>query len=271
MSYDREHVDQDDDEDLANECDLLASLIKKLKCEIDNSKNRNKFLETSNKDLVEKLKELDRYHDVKYAPKEEIDCAQAKGDLMSYKMEFWATATVHHHSIRFKMDNKKHIVNLESFREIHSAVIRNLTDVNINKLHRLWRSFAAIINKCLTEKSSGYGSLRLSQAQILSYTPKPKASVWKTRSSFDTTITPPTAAVAMTEIQQLKLVTKKSLQQTHITQASGSGVDERTGDGDGDDEDDDGKEDNDDDDQEDEADDGEDDEEDKGGDDEQAC
>nr|GEV54623.1 hypothetical protein [Tanacetum cinerariifolium] len=30
-----------------------------------------------------------------------------------------------------------------------------------------WRSFAAIINKCLTRKSSGYDSLRLSQAQIL--------------------------------------------------------------------------------------------------------
>nr|GEX54939.1 hypothetical protein [Tanacetum cinerariifolium] len=35
-----------------------------------------------------------------------------------YIQEFWATATVHHHSIRFKMDNKKHIVNLESFREM---------------------------------------------------------------------------------------------------------------------------------------------------------
>nr|GEW88925.1 retrotransposon protein, putative, Ty1-copia subclass [Tanacetum cinerariifolium] len=32
-----------------------------------------------------------------------------------YMQEFWATATVHHHAIRFKMDNKKHIVNLESF------------------------------------------------------------------------------------------------------------------------------------------------------------
>nr|GEW98325.1 hypothetical protein [Tanacetum cinerariifolium] len=30
-----------------------------------------------------------------------------------------------------------------------------------------WRSFAAIINKCLTGKSSGYDNLRLSQAQIL--------------------------------------------------------------------------------------------------------
>nr|GEU55994.1 hypothetical protein [Tanacetum cinerariifolium] len=39
MSYDIEHVDQDDDDDdLTNERDLLASLIEKLKCEIDDSK-----------------------------------------------------------------------------------------------------------------------------------------------------------------------------------------------------------------------------------------
>nr|GEZ22791.1 hypothetical protein [Tanacetum cinerariifolium] len=125
-----DQVDQDDDDDLANKRDLLTSLIEKLKCEIDDSKNRNKFLETSNKALIDKLKgeiedfktkskslessnnhfkeannelsktnqlmfndikkfqaELDRYHDVKYASKVEIDCAKAKGDLVSYKME----------------------------------------------------------------------------------------------------------------------------------------------------------------------------------------
>nr|GEX42878.1 hypothetical protein [Tanacetum cinerariifolium] len=87
--------------------------------------------------------------------------------------------------------------------------------------------------------------------------PKPKASVRKTRSSSNTIITPPTAAaglrqttshkgkqaakaskakslsalsvVAMTEAQQLKRVTKRSLQQTHISQASGSSADEGTG------------------------------------------
>nr|GEV06418.1 hypothetical protein [Tanacetum cinerariifolium] len=32
--------------------------------------------------------------------------------------EFWATATVHHHLIRFKMNNKKRIINLEHFREM---------------------------------------------------------------------------------------------------------------------------------------------------------
>nr|GEV40246.1 hypothetical protein [Tanacetum cinerariifolium] len=255
------------------------------------------------------------------------------------------------------MDNKKHIIDLELFRDIlhicprvhgqsfaetpfeeeilaficflqHSAAIRMLTDVNINKLYQPWISFAAIINKCLTGKSSGYDSLRLSQAQILwglyhkrndpsipkrnkvnwhyvrhdhmfstiklvsrhqnmqqfgallsieltndairnskaykeyyaiatgEAAPKPKASVRRTRSSSDTSITPPTAAVsprliafakgkqtakaskakslsalsevAMTEAQQLKLVTNQSMQQTHISQPSGSGADKET-------------------------------------------
>nr|GEX80364.1 hypothetical protein [Tanacetum cinerariifolium] len=48
-----------------------------------------------------------------------------------------------------------------------SETIRTLIDININKLYQPWRSFAAIINKCLTGKTSGYDSLRLSQAQIL--------------------------------------------------------------------------------------------------------
>nr|GFB15951.1 hypothetical protein [Tanacetum cinerariifolium] len=50
-------IDQnDEDVELAKERELLASLIAKLKCEIDESKNRNTLLETSNKVLVEKLK-----------------------------------------------------------------------------------------------------------------------------------------------------------------------------------------------------------------------
>nr|GEU55614.1 hypothetical protein [Tanacetum cinerariifolium] len=35
-----------------------------------------------------------------------------------YMQEFWATAIVYHHLIRFKMKNKKHIVNLEYLREM---------------------------------------------------------------------------------------------------------------------------------------------------------
>ncbi|GJV69281.1 ribonuclease H-like domain-containing protein [Tanacetum coccineum] len=57
ICYDRAQDDQDETDDLDQERDLLASLIQKLKCEIDDSKNRNKFLESSNKALVDKLKE----------------------------------------------------------------------------------------------------------------------------------------------------------------------------------------------------------------------
>nr|GFA50404.1 hypothetical protein [Tanacetum cinerariifolium] len=102
-----------------------------------------------------------------------------------YMQEFWATATVHQHPIEFKMDTRKHIVDLEAFREMlhisprvsgqsfaelpfkeeileflrflgHSAQIKTLTDVNVNKLYQPWRSFAAVINKCLTGKCSGF-------------------------------------------------------------------------------------------------------------------
>nr|GEZ66939.1 hypothetical protein [Tanacetum cinerariifolium] len=38
--------------------------------------------------------------------------------LEIYMQEFWATTNVHQHSIRFKMDNKKHILDLESFRNM---------------------------------------------------------------------------------------------------------------------------------------------------------
>nr|GEV52627.1 hypothetical protein [Tanacetum cinerariifolium] len=84
-----------------------------------------------------------------------------------YMQEFWTTTTVHHHSIRFKIYNRKQEI-LAFLRFLgHSGEIRKLTDVNINNLHQPWRSFAAVISKCLSGKSIGYNSLRLSQAQIL--------------------------------------------------------------------------------------------------------
>nr|GEY80561.1 hypothetical protein [Tanacetum cinerariifolium] len=62
----------------------------------------------------------------------------------------------------------------------YSAQIRTLTDVNINKLFQPGRSFGAVINKCLTEKSSGFDSFR------------------RKRSGSDTFVTPPTAITTLT-------------------------------------------------------------------------
>nr|GEX90354.1 hypothetical protein [Tanacetum cinerariifolium] len=160
------------------------------------------------------------------------------------------TATVHHHSIRFKMNNKKRILNLEYFRKMlqlcpripnqqfdelpseeeiiaflrelgHSGEIKMITDVNINKLHQPWRSFAAVTNKCLSGKSTG------------AEPPKIKESAKKKQSSSDTTMPPPTATgkslKTSAKAEQIKLATKRSLTQTYISHASGSGVDEGTG------------------------------------------
>nr|GEU37105.1 hypothetical protein [Tanacetum cinerariifolium] len=162
-----------------------------------------------------------------------------------YMQEFWANAIVHHHSICFKMNNKKRIVNLKE--------IKKITDVNINKSHQPWRSFAAVINKCLSGKSTGYDSLRLSQAYFLwgmyhkknvdfayllwedfvyqvehkdakksneMYYPRNSAA-YKEYYVIASGAAPP-------KTKANKVSHKRSLQQTHISQSSGSGIDEGT-------------------------------------------
>ncbi|GJV95096.1 retrovirus-related pol polyprotein from transposon TNT 1-94 [Tanacetum coccineum] len=81
------------------------NLVDKLKGEIEDFKTKNKSLESSNnhfkeannelsktsqlmfKDLKKFQAKLDRYHDVNYASNVKINCAKAKEDLMSYKIE----------------------------------------------------------------------------------------------------------------------------------------------------------------------------------------
>nr|GEX44103.1 hypothetical protein [Tanacetum cinerariifolium] len=177
-----------------------------------------------------------------------------------YMQEFWATTIVHHHAIQFKMDNKKHIVNLESFRDMLHICPR----VHGQSFAKPSFKEEILAISCFLGHSQLSGrSLMNSKAYKEYYAvatgeaaPKPKAIIQKMRSSSDTSITPPTTAagprlttsakgkqpakatkakslsalskVAMMEAQQLKLVTKRSLQQTHIPHASGSGADEGT-------------------------------------------
>nr|GFC36432.1 hypothetical protein [Tanacetum cinerariifolium] len=70
-------------------CIILESLNNHFK-EANNELSKTNQL--MYKDLKKFQAELHRYHDVKYASKVEIDCAKAKGDLMSYKMEFEKSA-----------------------------------------------------------------------------------------------------------------------------------------------------------------------------------
>ncbi|GJU69159.1 hypothetical protein Tco_1255418 [Tanacetum coccineum] len=113
-----------------------------------------------------------------------------------YMQEFWVTISRHHSSLRFKLNGKSHTVNIDNFRDMlkicpkfpgqifeeppleeeilsfirdlgHTGEIKFLSDVNVNHMHQPWRSFAAIINKCLSGKTTTLESLRLSRAQIL--------------------------------------------------------------------------------------------------------
>ncbi|GJV91827.1 hypothetical protein Tco_1539640, partial [Tanacetum coccineum] len=49
----------------------------------------------------------------------------------------------------------------------HTGVINSLNDVVINQMIQPWRTFAAIINRSLSGKTSGLDKLCLSRAQIL--------------------------------------------------------------------------------------------------------
>ncbi|GKD33633.1 hypothetical protein Tco_1249142, partial [Tanacetum coccineum] len=49
----------------------------------------------------------------------------------------------------------------------HIGNIKNITTVVIDHMHQPWRTFALIINKCLSGKITGLGTIRLSRAQIL--------------------------------------------------------------------------------------------------------
>nr|GEV70518.1 hypothetical protein [Tanacetum cinerariifolium] len=170
-----------------------------------------------------------------------------------YMQEFWATAYVHQLSIRFKM--RKNIVDLEAFRKMlhisprvpgqsfdelpfeeeildflrffrHSAQIKTLSDVNVNKFFQPWRSFAAVINKSLTGKVSAstalvsrhqntqqYGAIlpielttediKNTKAYKAYYAyatreaaPQPKASARRKRGGSDSSATPPTAVAS---------------------------------------------------------------------------
>nr|GEW44262.1 hypothetical protein [Tanacetum cinerariifolium] len=218
-----------------------------------------------------------------------------------YMQEFWATATVHHHAIQFKMDNKKHIMNLESFRYLsevehknhkksnemynprftkvinHHFMSKDLSIPRRNKVNwhyvRDDHMFSAIKLVSKHQNTQQFGALlpieltneeiRNSKAYKEYYAvatgeaaPKPKATKASKAKSLSAL-----SKVAMTKAQQLKLATKRGLQQTHISQASGSGNDNKGNDDDDDEEDDgdDGEEGNGDDDEDDDGDEGDDD------------
>nr|GEU89625.1 uncharacterized mitochondrial protein AtMg00810-like [Tanacetum cinerariifolium] len=196
-----------------------------------------------------------------------------------------ATATVHHHSIHFKMNNKKRIVNLEYFREMlhicpripnqtfdelpfeeeivvflrylgHIKEIKKITDgmyhkKNVDFAYLMWEDFLYQIEHKDAKKSNEMYYPRFIKVIINFF--MTKDPLIPRRNKSDTTMPPPMAAgtrlltsakgkqpaksskakglfvlseVALTEAEQIKLARKRSLQQSHISQASESDDDD---------------------------------------------
>ncbi|GKC21120.1 hypothetical protein Tco_1023270 [Tanacetum coccineum] len=130
--------------------------------------------------------------------------------LEIYMQEFWVTVSRHHSSLRFKLNGKKPLEEeiLSFIRDLgHTEEIKFLSDVNVNHMHQPWRSFAAIINKCLSGKTTALESLRLLLHGKGSGNPKEKQDV----------------LVTLTEAQQMKIAIERSKIQTHSSHASGLG------------------------------------------------
>nr|GEX27953.1 hypothetical protein [Tanacetum cinerariifolium] len=189
----RENNDQNDVES-DDERVALANLIANLKLDVDENKNIQKKLKKANTTLAQELKEcktilaetsktLGESNSVRDSCLVALRISRLSLRMVKEKHDELVKQSLltksHYEGLvkqKTKMDNKKHIVNLESFREMlhicprlprqpfveppfeeeiiaflhflgYSGAIRKLTDVNINKLHQPWRSFAAIINK----------------------------------------------------------------------------------------------------------------------------
>nr|GEZ47848.1 hypothetical protein [Tanacetum cinerariifolium] len=205
------------------------------------------------------------------------------------QVEFWAIAKLHQHSILYKMDTRKHVLDLEAFREMlhisprilgqsfaelpfEEEILEFLRDdvlfstIKVVSRHQTTQQYGVILPIELTNDD-----IRNSKAYKEYYAcatgeaaPKPKASARKKTGGSALSTTPPTLIatptptttivaaprlsvaakgkqparattpteptdVERTEAEQLKIVLKRSRQETYISQQRGSSTDEGTG------------------------------------------
>nr|GEZ73049.1 hypothetical protein [Tanacetum cinerariifolium] len=197
-----------------------------------------------------------------------------------YMQEFWATATVHQHFIRFKMDTRKHIVDLEAFREMlhisprvpgqsfaelpfEEKILEFLRDdilfstIKVVSRHQNTQQYGAILPIKLTTKD-----IRNTKAYKEYYAcatgeaaPKPKASARRKRGGSASSTTPPTPIATPTPITTIVAAPRLSAAAKHVddhTKGSDDKEGEKTDESDDDDDQDEAKKVNDDDDDEEE-------------------
>ncbi|GJX15500.1 copia protein [Tanacetum coccineum] len=148
-----------------------------------------------------------------------------------YMHELWATICPNLPGQKF-IDPPFEEEILAFIRELgYPGDIKSLFDVKVDTLYQPWRTFGTIINKCLSGKATGLDQLRLSRAQIIwGKRLKATTKVAKTGKKKQPAQGLETLSeIALSEAEQMKIVTKRSKTQFHSSHASGSGADEGTG------------------------------------------
>ncbi|GKC76860.1 hypothetical protein Tco_1127634 [Tanacetum coccineum] len=176
-----------------------------------------------------------------------------------YMHEFWATASYHKHSIRFKLNTKSYSFDLDTFRNMlqmcpklpgqkfvdppfeeeiltfirelgYSGNIKLLSDVKVEILPQPWRTFETIINKCLSGKA-----MKASEAYKTYYAFATGKAIPKPKYIHQSTKEKPEQAPKASSVKRLKAIAKmklaieRSKTQLHSSQPSGSGAHEGTG------------------------------------------
>nr|GEV11161.1 retrovirus-related Pol polyprotein from transposon TNT 1-94 [Tanacetum cinerariifolium] len=157
-------VDQnDDDNDLANERELLASLIEKLKCEIDENKNCNKFLETSNKVLIEKLKgEIEDFKNKNKSLELSNNSFKEANNKLSKKNNLLYTDFKKSEAELARAPESNEVIRLE--KESRSKLSDLIRPFDYDKLNNLYDLF-------VPQREKSFEQRYFSERSRLSYTP----------------------------------------------------------------------------------------------------
>ncbi|GJU19336.1 hypothetical protein Tco_1152678 [Tanacetum coccineum] len=132
-----------------------------------------------------------------------------------YMQEFWATISIHHKSLRFKINNKSHILNLENFRDMlqicprlpgQKFIYPPLEEEILSFIRDL--SHTGEIKTAPASKGSG-----LKSPAKVTKSGKKKIPAQGLETLSET---------ALFEDEQMKVATKRSKTDYHISHASGS-------------------------------------------------
>ncbi|GJU32179.1 hypothetical protein Tco_1175768, partial [Tanacetum coccineum] len=172
-----------------------------------------------------------------------------------YMQEFWASAYIHNRSVRFKMNNKKHILNLDQSETFFKFALKSedfiyqIENKNTKKGNAMYypRFTKLVVNFVMAKDPSipRRNKERFLQRQkevrrkidtdmqnpkqkpptVPNEKKEKKSGKGKQKAKELETI----SEAVLTKAEQLKIITKRSRKETHSSHANGSGADEGTG------------------------------------------